>query len=126
MPEEQPTARLNPETIAFPSDRITLGQIRKRYPFLFDHETGHQYSFDYIEPVGTQGAELALAERAFAASLGLPDPHPDDTRQELLHMLNADYVRWGISSGLQQTRLFVSELEASAVGQAKAIKARQR
>jgi hypothetical protein len=69
---------------------------------------------------------MTLAKKAFAAAAGLPDPHPDDDRRESIIMLNEDYRRFGISTGLEQTRRLVSGFEAEAARQASVDRGRTR
>jgi hypothetical protein len=62
--------------------------------------------------------ERVLAEKAFAAAAGLPDRHADDDRDGLIEDLHADYRRYGISQGLNQTRELVRRFESVAAAQA--------
>jgi len=114
--------------IEFPSDRITVAQLRKDQPQLLeDAETAIEYRMTDLNVLATIASERELAQRAFAAAMGRADPIPAMmSRSQKIDLLNDDYVRYGISKGLQQTRLLVRELETAAKRQAKEWLGRQR
>jgi len=121
MPNDLNRAELDPAAISLPTDRVTLGDIRRCQPKLFTPESLLERArFDRAEILATLHIELTLAEQSFARALGRADPYPEDSRQELLQMLNRDYRRYGLSTGLQQTRELVREFEAVAARQANA------
>lgn len=102
--------------IPFPSDQITVGQIRREQPDLFEDALEFSRShLDAFNAGATIRDELVLVSNAFA---GRQDRQTEDERREILHRLNDDYCRYGISSGLQQTQQLVRDMEAAAEGQA--------
>lgn len=126
MGEEAKTPRFDPTGIKFPSDAITLGQIRVQEPNLFCPHVLDRLHADEIDAVATHRWELRLAEKAFAEVLGLPNPLPRDDRRGVVQMLNEAYKQYGISSGMHQTRQLVRDIEAAAVEQARKYQGRDR
>jgi hypothetical protein len=120
MSEEKRIPALNLSAIEFPSDRITVGQLRKEQPEAFD-EIGKytNITFRTVNVAATIATERKLVEKAFAAALGLPDPSPNYSRRYEIDMLNDDYCRYGLSTGKQATTQLVRELEKAAKLQAK-------
>lgn len=116
MEDDRPP-RLNHAAIAYPLDRITFGQMRRREPELFDHVVMNIQG--RIEALATHVFEQVLAEKAFARHLALPDPYPRFDRSEILSALNDSYKEHGISTGMQQTRQLAREIEAAAARQAE-------
>ena len=123
---EPPELQIDLSAIALPSDHLTLGQLRRRQPTIFDRFRVPRISADLLEALATVHLENTVARRAFAAACAQPDPHPEEDRGELLRLLNDEYCRYGISSGLQQTRELVRALEAAAVRQAKVARGQVR
>lgn len=116
-PRPRRTREIDLSTISFPTDQITFGQLRKRFPNQFTMDAVQSNEPAKIIPVSALHLEMTLAKKAYAAAAGLPDPHPDDDRRMSIIMLNEDYCRFGISAGLQQTRRMVSEFETEAARQ---------
>jgi hypothetical protein len=114
MPSRGPDLELNLATLGFPSDRVTVGQLRRRQPTIFDRSSAFHISAELLEILATVHLENVVARRAFAAECNLADPFPNENRCELIRLLDADYRRYGISSGIQQTRQFLRELESVA------------
>lgn len=63
--------------------------------------------------------QVILAEKAYARVMERPEPHAETSRQELYSNLNTDYKRYGISSGMQSTRVLLRQIEQAAEEQAK-------
>ena|ERR1700722_8759986 len=122
MPSPDSVPSLDLSQMPFPTDKVTIGAIRQRQPSLFINEDADIARFDVF---ATMSVERVLAKKAFAKAAGLPDPFPDDgsmstyTRQEAVWMLNSDYQRYGISTGLHQTRELVKDFEKAAADQAR-------
>ena len=113
---------LNRSAIEFPSDRITIGEIRARQPEFF---TGHLSKHQLLDlvPMCMVDLENVLAERAFAATLRAPDPHQQDSdSRQLAHDLDSYYREWGISNGPEQSKELIRRFQQAAVSQAKAIR----
>lgn len=107
-----------PSLVAFPSDAITLGQMRRHEPELFT--LGAISKRSDCDAFATHWWERVLAENAVANAEGRQLPHPDVDREhvvtELLHEAYADY---GLSRGIHETRRIVEQFEKDAVGKAK-------
>jgi hypothetical protein len=116
--DEQAVPKLDARKIAFPSDSITLGQMRQMEPEYFsslsNYAAGRLYFLDALV-----ADELVIAERAFDAACGHPDRFPEYGVAEQMHSLNQEYKRWGVSTGWQMTRQLVRDLQKSAQEQAK-------
>lgn len=119
------SARIDHAAIRYPSDKVTVGQLRARQPELLNGLSGPPFTskpISVLDIVATMALEQKLAEKAFATAARLADPDPDPLagRGEIIDMLNEDYCRYGISSGLRQTREHVRAFEGAAANQAKA------
>ncbi len=117
--EKKQTAVPDFSGIAFPSDQITIAQIRKEQPYMFAFDTlgtDHASNFDAINTIR---CELILAEKAWASALGHSEPQPDFDRREEIAMLNDDYVRYGLSTGIAKTRQLVRDFEKAVAEQAR-------
>jgi hypothetical protein len=126
MGEGAKTPRFDPTGIKFPSDAITLGQMRAREPGLFRPPALDRLGATGIDAIATHRWELRLAEKAFAEVLGLPNPIPNDDRRSVVEMLNRAYKLFGVSSGIQQTWQLVRDFESAAAEQARGIAGRSR
>ncbi len=117
--QKKQTAIPDFSTIQFPSDRITIAQIRKEQPYMFTRDALGEAHAGNFDAVNTIRCELILAEKAWAAALGRPDPQPDCHRLEEIAMLNDDYVRYGLSTGIWKTRQLVRDFEKAVAAQAQ-------
>jgi hypothetical protein len=114
----QPAESLfDPIPIPFPSDAITLAQMRRRDPQLFTRET--LMKSGCLDAFATYCFEYTLAANAFAKALGQPDPYPRSDRAGFISALNDAYKEYGLSTGMQQTRLLIRNLETAAIKQAQ-------
>jgi hypothetical protein len=117
----------DPAAITFPSDAITLGQMRRHDPEAFSSFSRLMNArADEIDAIGTHGMELVLAESAFARAAGVSDPHAQHWQEEYRSLLNDAYKEYGLSTGIQQTRQLVREFEAQAARQAENLRGRSR
>jgi hypothetical protein len=116
----------NMGAIAFPTDAITLGVMRRREPHLFTQRGLDEDSPAHCDAMSTLWIELRVAEKAFAKSAGLPDPDPDTPRTALVQDLDKAYVEYGLSTGMAQTRELVRGFEAAAAEQASRFRPRGR
>ena len=119
MPASDPPPDVDHTLIDFPSDRITLGQMRKREPNLFERASLEVESPAQAEGHSLYSIELRLAERAFAAAAGHPLEEGSFDREWYLEVLDDAYQRYGLSSGTHETRELVRAFEAKAAEQAK-------
>jgi hypothetical protein len=106
--------------IQLPTDRVTLGAIRRRQPELLPSAgIASAKRLSDVQIFCAADAEIALAQKCFADELGLPDPRPNDDVGELKELLGAEYKRWDISSGPTHTEQLLRDLVADAQEQAR-------
>jgi hypothetical protein len=110
--------------LALPSDRVSLRDIRRQIPDILSPRGLKALNLLPAQIVRAQEMELALAARAFARAAGVPDPHPHLDRDEVLTYLNAQYIRYGLSTGLSETGRLVKALEVASSQQS--VNTRQR
>lgn len=113
--------------VPFPSDRIALGDLRRRHPDLFDEsEATAGMFFDGSGPL-TDLWELVAAERRVAAALFETTLHPDDTR---LHPFRPEdaaarddlmlaWQRFGLAAGPAEAGELLRRLAAACAAQAQ-------
>lgn len=118
MPDSPIPPRLDPVPLAFPTDAITIGAIRRNEPGLLDLRA-HPGHVAANEAFSAHELELVLAERAFAAACGAPDPHPTENRSEIVSILSDVYVTFGIASGSKAAKELIRHLEQAAAKQAE-------
>lgn len=121
MPDKQKQQPTVPDfsTISFPSDRITIAQIRKEHPDIFTEDGLFAARASSFLAISTILCELGLAKKAWASVLRKPDPQPNENRLEQITMLNDDYVRYGLSTGIAKTRQLVRDFEKAVAEQAR-------
>lgn len=119
MPAKERPLKLDLAAIDFPSDKVTLGEMRRLEPSMFVPGKFFQWHLDDVGIISTLDVEMVLAETAFAKRAKLPNPHPEVARSEAIAWLNDGYKECGLSSGLQQTKLLVREIESAAIRQAE-------
>ncbi len=125
MSEKRSFPPLDLSVIQFPSDKLTLGQVRE-----LDHSVNGADVFSSSDKLSDARAtdiysiipifnEMRLAEKAYAISLGLADPWPFVPRAEVVRLLHEQWKEDGISSGPHQSTQFIRNIEQAAVRQAK-------
>ncbi|MFO0831534.1 MAG: hypothetical protein U0637_06795 [Phycisphaerales bacterium] len=114
-----PKPRLDPATMTFPTDRITLGAVRRNEPGLLDSRSTKPGHLAANEAFAAHGLELLLAEKAFAAARGDPDPDANFTRTEIIALLDGTYQKFGLSAGIHTTGQLARDLETAAAVQAQ-------
>jgi len=125
--DDKETANLDLSIIRFPTDQVTIGQLRREHPrLLADWNALGKTQFCQMNITATMMGEMALAEKAFAAAAGEPDPHPDNLRLEQIRYLDMDYRRYGISRGYQESLRLASDIEKAAETQAMGRSGRAR
>jgi hypothetical protein len=106
--------------IAFPTDRLTVKELRERNPLDFDRLDKKDGS-----PKSTEenfhtvlDCEREVAWRAFRAALGQPvriSPIAEETRPIVMR----EYVRLGLATGPHHAEQLIRNVEAQAAAQAK-------
>jgi len=125
MSEKRSFPPLDLSAIQFPSDKVTLGQVRT-----LDHSVNGAGVFSSADALSNARAtdiysiipilnEMKLAEKAYAKSLGLPEPWPLVSRAEVVRLLREQWKEDGISSGEQLSTQYIRDIEQAAVRQAK-------
>lgn len=123
MPDKSDVPALDLSAIFFPTDSVTIGHMRRLKPELFRRLT--DVSLFDLGLAGAIAVETTLAEKAFVRAIPAPDLN-EESREELIEMLNVDYCEWGLSSGLNQTRELVRTFEIAAAAQARTPRGRAR
>jgi hypothetical protein len=100
--------------IPFPTDLVTIGQLRKSDPELF--KSDRIQSSDLLELAVMPAVlwEQEIVAKARIASLTHTDPFPDVSFKHLIQMLNKEYCELGLSLGLQQTKQMVRDFVKAA------------
>lgn len=108
------------KTLSFPTDRLTIKEIRAAEPDLF--ATAEVLELDRSFARSDFSAMLSLerevADRAYGEAIGSPDPEAED-RAYLIELLTQQYEGHGLSTGPHQTEELVREIERQAVDQAQ-------
>ena len=107
--------------LAFPSDTITLGVMRHREPHVFEREALAAGEPGYCDAIALLSIEMRVAERAFAAAIGMPDPYDKDVYPPAddACQLHEAYVEYGLSTGTNQTNEHIRRIERDAAEQAR-------
>jgi hypothetical protein len=136
MPGEEP--KIDFTQIQFPSDKLTIGMLRKAWPETadIDRETDFgragyrsyvRQSLDGVLGEGLLDPERLLAERTFKAMLGLPiDEKRIDSRDVLIKDLRREYLFLGIARGKHEVRALIRSIEEQAEAQARQYGGRPR
>lgn len=123
---DSPRDTVNYTSIRFPSDRITLADIRRAHPERFDVDSppafrrlGEEESFRLNMAIDT---ERLLARAAFEKATGNGPDYLGQVmgldRDNLIEELTEDYRLYGVAVGRQVTEQLVRDLEAQAASQA--------
>jgi hypothetical protein len=125
MPADSPLDYVDYTAIPFPSDRISVADIRHHHPDLFDVEDAK--GFDRIADEATFTLDLILdlerliARAAYESARGLPPSAFKDrgmSRSECLDELAAFYSGYGVATGRKATEQLVRDIESRAAAQA--------
>lgn len=104
--------------IAFPTDAITLGHMRRKEPALFTWTGLDSDAIANIDAVSTLKLECRLARMAFAKACGIEDPHPEVDRGAFTELLDEAYQEYGISTGSKMSQELIKCFEKTAAAQA--------
>jgi hypothetical protein len=120
--------------IAFPSDKLTIKELRKSVPHSFDLPARERYQrsdrkgFFKRESLenylgGIINTERELAALAFYKALGQENPTYNDInlgpRWEAAEVLIRDWVKVGLTTGKQHGEQLIRDVESQAVAQAQ-------
>ena len=114
--------RLDFGTIAFPSDRLSIGELRKLHADLFDKglnrgKTAQPQFFlapgAELENLGNMlYCEREVAAHAYAKALGIKEP--ESKIADVVDELAMHYIRHGLASGTHHAAEFVRDIESQA------------
>ena len=115
---DSPTAKIDYTSIKFPSDRITVGDIRRENPERFESEVASRTdTLDlvvYLERLLALGAyEKAMGKQG--DSIGKTDMNREDCLKELTEY----YGTYGVAKGIHHTEQLVRDIETQAVAQSR-------
>ena len=99
--------------IPFPTDKLTVGDIRARTPHFFE-----TWEVNLENLQGLLMTERTVAGKAYAAALRQPDPHPNWRQDDLTLALMDVYKAYGLTTGIKHTRELKKSIEAAAQAQA--------
>ena len=113
MPDEKSQFHFDFSSIEFPSDRITLGQIRRmESETMTSNRRLIERHPSNIEAINACRMEHILARKAWATTVGLADPDPSYLRREEVDNLSHIYRRYGIAGGKRETNELIRRFEA--------------
>jgi hypothetical protein len=137
MPRPLPPVDLT--KIDFPTDSLTIKDLRKHAPHCFDLPApdGHRSDvYDLAEPYERLGledgfgaiisAERELAILAVRTAQGIAPPTGIDSREAIIETLTSDYISLGLASGKHHAEQLIRSFEQAAAEQAKAYAPRSR
>jgi hypothetical protein len=115
--------RLDFGAIVFPSDRLSIGTLRKVHPDLFDKgfnrgRMAQPQFFLYpgaeLENLGNMlYCERDVAAHAYAKALGIKGP--ESNLASVVDELAIHYIRHGLASGTHHATEFVRDIESQAL-----------
>lgn len=127
------SASIDFTNLSYPTDRLTVKDLRCRCPEGFDLPLSHEsfgevrkglYRRRSLDVVlgDLVDLEREIADRAFHTRLSAEVPehlrgHPDDGRDCLI----SEYVRWGLATGENHAEQLIRDLETQAITQAEQV-----
>jgi len=119
--------RIDYTTIVFPTDALTLGDIRRSLlPDIVRGEWPISASLTDVKGIEEAWIEQTLAAEAFRDELGVPPELCDEDREAHVERLNDLYLRMGWSSGMHQTKEIVRRFTDAARQQVRTAKGKPR
>jgi hypothetical protein len=123
--------------IDFPTDRLTVKDLRKRWPHGFDTSPPEDavglriigpYRRKSLDSIigSTIDTERELAERAFYAALGkeAPEHLSGSGREESMELLAHTYVGYGLATGEHHALELIRNIETQGAAQARKFRPR--
>ena len=123
--------KLDFKKIDFPSDKITIKDLRRAYPLGYDQWMEDRFDYrittgEIRRPMSLDDAihdmvdyEREYAERAFLQALGVPvRPGREYDHQEVVDTFRTQYIKLGLASGEHQVSELVRNVERQAIAQA--------
>jgi hypothetical protein len=111
----------NPHFLKFdlPSDKLTLGQVRRDQPRLLMSTKGIEWGWGALSISTLIGMELEFAERTWAKAVGEPVKPERESWDKFVDGFNEFYVDLGLSSGPKQTEEILRRFETQVTQVAK-------
>lgn len=113
MNHERKALRLDPTSIRFPTDSISLGRMRREEAYPLTSKSLATELAGNISALRAHRLELMLAEAAYDRELG-NRVASRVTRNELVALPDDAYQRFGLSAGSFETRQLVEKFEKAA------------
>jgi hypothetical protein len=108
-----------PSRLTFPSDSVTIADIRRSRPDIAESLSDPSIKASDIAALHALSIEIHLAKTAFAKAAHIPAPPSIVSRDEQVDMLNRIYLELGLSAGMRCTKEFVKLFEKEAEVQAR-------
>lgn len=113
--------------IVFPSDNLSFGVLRKRFPELIDAGTKVAFfalpesnpDFHSQNLTNLLEGEREVAMIAFSAVLGKSWEGDWYTNAEIKQFLADEYIHYGVASGPQHAAQLIRDIETAAADQAR-------
>ena len=134
MSDQQP--QLDLPKIAFPTDRLSIQDLRKLFPHRFDklNQSGEPAMVQYFQDASSSGSETLIwmlnrereiAGWAFNLALGRPAAQrEDENNPEYQRSVKEEFAQslidYGLASGPHHAEQQIRDIEAQAIDQAKA------
>jgi hypothetical protein len=122
--QNSPLDYIDYTSIRFPSDRITVADIRRAHPGSFDVEDGGRFrecSRNFFPLDTVIYLERLLARAAYEKAIGKPGDILDDRgleRSDCMKDLTKFYATYGVAKGAHLTEQLIREIESQAASQA--------
>jgi hypothetical protein len=125
MPDTSPIDSIDYTSINFPSDRITIADVRRAHPERFDAENGEAFEQTHDEPKFTLNLiiylERLLARAAYERARGkagdVLGEHGLD-RDECVEELTKFFGTYRVAKGANHTEQLIRDIESQAAAQA--------
>lgn len=124
-----PGTGLDVTKIAFPSDQLTIKDLRRYMPTAFDLSAGENNLYDVegrfnrVSLETCLGAiidkERELAHLAYCNARGITPPKELGNRDEGAEVLAVDYIELGLASGSHHAEQLIRAFEQAAAEQAR-------
>ncbi len=113
-------AQIDLTKIKFPSDSLSILDVRKRYPHHVDSRRSESVSPSLDDILsGIIDGERKLAEIAFHKAIGSPSrlaPYQESQRESVAE----GYIEFGLARGPQHAAQLIRDIEVQATKQARA------
>lgn len=110
----------DPLQIEFPSDKITLGSIRKREVKQYaDGQLLAHAETSNIDAFVLHQLEVFFAAKAFAKAAGQPEPFPEWSSHDLRASIVEGHAEYSLSAGRRASLELLRRIETDAAAQAQ-------